>query len=313
LFFQLDPIGNFAETGNWFKNFKTDTNLLQNSSKTVPNIICITADLYQNAGANIPQQLAYTLAHANEYLEILGTEYYKNIHFKFAVGSNYFFEIAKLKAFRVLWQTLLKGHAINNTRPAHIFATPSLRNKTIYDYNVNLLRTTTECMSAVLGTADTVANINYDAVYANNSDFAERISKNQLLTLKHEAHFNNAKQVADGSYYIDAITTQLAEKSLDIFKLIEKGGGFIKQLKEGVIQRKIKESHTLELQQFNSNSLHLLGTNLQLHKEDAMANNLQFNPFPKKKSHKTIIAPITRQRIAANMEAKRLKEEKNQI
>ena len=163
-FFQTDIIGSLGEIGNWFINLKEDHKQLDTIISATHNCISVSGDLYQNAGANLSQQLAYSLAHANEYLNYFGKEVASKIHFNFSVGSNYFFEIAKLRAFRILWESLLKEYDVKNVE-AHIFTQPSLRNKTIYDYNVNMLRTTSECMSAILGGSNTISNVSYDEMY----------------------------------------------------------------------------------------------------------------------------------------------------
>jgi methylmalonyl-CoA mutase len=307
-FFQTDIIGSLAEVGNWFVSLKKDYNALASAVSTVENSICVSGDLYQNAGANMAQQLAYSLAHANEYLNHFGAENAHKIHFQFSVGSNYFHEIAKLRAFRLLWESLLNEYHVENIT-AHLFVTPSARNKTIYDYNVNMLRTTSECMSAILGGSDTISNSSYDSVYAKSNEFGERISRNQLLILQQEGGFKDAQNIADGSYYIESLTAQMAEKALIIFKQIEKGGGFIKQLKEGNIQRKLKENSTKEDAQFRENELILLGINLQKNKENLMKGSLALDPFVKKRNIKTLFPPIIRKRLSENLEKERLKEE----
>ncbi|WP_299017451.1 methylmalonyl-CoA mutase subunit beta [uncultured Polaribacter sp.] len=309
IFFQFDILGNLAETGNWYYNLKEDFNQLKEISNLLENPIVINADLYQNAGANITQQLAYALAHANEYLNYFDNSIADKIHFQFAVGSNYFHEIAKLRAFRLLWSSLLNTYKIKE-KEAHLFVQPSLRNKTIYDYNVNMLRTTSECMSAVLGSANTVSNLPYNAIFENANAFGERISKNQLLILQQESGFTNAQNFTDGSYYIETLTHQFAEKALPIFKQIEKGGGFLKQLKEGNIQKKIKESAVREETQFQKEEVFLLGTNLQVSKDDVMKNNITKDPFLKKRNIKTLIVPIIKKRLAEKIEQKRLQQEK---
>jgi methylmalonyl-CoA mutase len=307
-FFQTDIIGSLAEVGNWFVNLKEDYNALESVVSTVKNSISVSGDLYQNAGANMVQQLAYSLAHANEYLNHFGAENAHKIHFQFSVGSNYFHEIAKLRAFRILWESLLNEYDVEGIT-AHLFVTPSARNKTIYDYNINMLRTTSECMSAILGGSNTISNSSYDSVYAESNEFGERISRNQLLILQQESGFKDAQNIADGSYYIESLTEQMAEKALIIFKQIEKGGGFIKQLKEGNIQRKLKENSTKEEAQFRKNELILLGTNLQPNKENFMKGSLELDPFVKKRNIKTLFPPITRKRLSENLEKERLKEE----
>jgi methylmalonyl-CoA mutase len=273
------------------------------------NLLSVDATLYQNAGANIIQQLAYALAHANEYLNHIASEAKQsvNLMFQLATGSNYFFEIAKIRAFRKLYSALAKEYGVNET--CHIIATPSKRNKTLYDYNVNLLRSTTECMSAILGGADTVCNLPYDALYHKSNEFGERISRNQLLILKHESYFDVVGNPADGTYYIESLTDEIAEKALQIFKEIENGGGFLQQLKEGTIQKKIKESSEKEQKLFDSGELKLLGTNYHPNKNDRMKADLELFPFVKNNPVKTIIPPIVEKRIAEKVEQERLSNE----
>jgi methylmalonyl-CoA mutase len=267
--------------------------------------------LYQNAGANMVQQLAYGLAHAHEYLAHFDSsetsEKQSSIGFKVAVGSNYFFEIAKLRALRWLWNSLAKEYGID--QDCHITAIPSTRNKTLYDYNVNLLRTTSESMSAILGGADTVCNLPYDAIYHKENAFAERIARNQLLLLKEESYFETVSEVSNGAYFIESITEQLAEKALALFKQIEKSGGFLSTLKKGVIQQKIKESATKEQQLFDEGKIVLLGTNAYQNPQDRMKNDLELYPFVKKQSRKTLIEPIIEKRLAEALEQKRLDDE----
>ena len=306
--FQIDPIGELAEQGNWFQNQQKDIEALQQLIGKGKLVLSVSLDVYQNAGATITQQLAYALAQANEYINLLGDEAANAMSFSVAVGGNYFFEIAKIRALRVLWESLCGGYGIED-QEAHIFTAPSLRNKSIYDYNVNLLRTTSETMSAILGSSNTVANLPYDKIYNRSNEFGERISRNQLLVLNNESGFKTAKEIVDGTYYIESLTAQLAEKALDIFKQIEKGGGFLTQLFEGTIQRKIQESHEEELEKFESGKLKLLGTNFQPNAKDRMKDNLQLYPFAKKRNTKTLITPITRKRLAEKLEKERLDQE----
>ena len=307
-FIQTDIIGNLAESGNWFINLTEDHNQLKQIVEKANNCITISADLYQNAGANCTQQLAYALAHANEYLNHFGKDIASKISFNFAVGSNYFFEIAKLRAFRILWNSLLNEYDAPN-QTAHIFTQPSLRNKTLYDYNVNMLRTTSECMSGILGGSNTISNVSYDEIYHKSNEFGERISRNQLLILQQESYFQEGQTFANGAYYIESITNQLAEKALALFKNIEKAGGFLKQLKEGTIQRKINESAAKEEDNFKANKTVLLGTNLQINTADKMKQDLELYPFVKQRNIKTLITPIVRKRLAEAVEKERLENE----
>ncbi|MEZ0005654.1 methylmalonyl-CoA mutase [Flavobacterium sp. 28YEA47A] len=308
-FIQIDPVRKLAKEGNWYTNLNSDFDLLNTISISCQNINFLNIDgsLYQNAGANIVQQLAYMMAHVNEYFNRMAT-ISKPVTFQVAVGTNYFFEIAKLRALRLLFDLLAKEYDHNSG--CHILAIPTKRNKTLYDYNVNMLRTTTECMSAILGGADAVSNLAYDALYHKDNEFGDRISRNQLLVLKHESYFDKVKNPADGSYYIETLTEQLAEKALALFKDIEANGGLITQLIEGTIQRKIQESAEKEQELFDSGKEILLGTNKYPNKNDRMSHDLELFPFVKSKPRKTLITPIIEKRLAEKIEQERLESEK---
>ncbi len=309
-YINTDIIGHLAKTGNWYNNLKLDFDSFLSIFKTT-NTISINTCLYQNAGANMVQQLAYSLAHANEYLvnlnNLLITERPLTTLFNISVGSNYFFEIAKLRALRLLWRTLAKTYTVNPN--CHIIATPSKRNMSIYDSHNNMLRTTTAYMSAILGGANTINSLAFDTVYQKPSSFSKRMAQNQLLILKNEAHFKNVSNPADGSYYIETLTQQLAEKALELFKDIESNGGFLKQLKAGTIQRKIKESAKKEETLFNSKSLILVGSNKYDVAHETIKQNLELYPFVKIKPRKTLIEPIIEKRLAEQLEQMRLKTE----
>jgi len=307
IFIQNDPIGQLVKDGNWFENLEKDFEKLNTiTSKTAVPFLTISSGIYQNAGANILQQLAYTLAHANEYFNRISA-INQPITIEVAVGTNYFFEIAKLRALRILFNTLASEY--NQNFDCHIVATPTKRNKTLYDYNVNMLRTTTECMSAILGGADAIANLAYDAIYHKDNEFGDRISRNQLLVLKHESYFDKVNNPADGAYYIETLTEQLAEKALELFKDIEKNGGLISQLIDGTIQRKINESAQKEQELFDSGKEVLLGTNKYPNKNDQMKNDLELYPFVKQNARKTLITPIIEKRLAEKLEQERLASE----
>ena len=298
-----------AKDGNWFttsekNNFETLDILFKNTTNL--NLLSVDLGLYQNSGANITQQIAYSLAHANEYFNRFSAET-KSIVFQISVGTNYFFEIAKLRALRMLFDLIAKEY--NPEIKCHFLVTPTKRNKTIYDYNVNMLRTTTECMSAILGGADSIANLPYDALYHKDNEFGDRISRNQLLILKHESYFDKVNNPADGSYYIESLTMQLAEKSLALFKDIEANGGFLKLLNDGTIKKKIQESANKEQELFDSKKEILLGTNKYPNKEDRMKHDLELFPFVKIKPRKTLITPIIEKRLAEKMEQERLELE----
>lgn len=310
VFVLIDPVHHLLWDGNFFRDGETDFAILNKIEKAALNInwLTVNASTYQNAGANMVQQLAYTLAHTNEYLNRI-PGFSKNITVETAVGGNYFFEIAKLRALRMLLNTL--GAEYSSDITFHLIAKPTRRNKTLYDYNVNMLRTTTECMSAILGGADAVENLSYDALFHKTNEFGDRIARNQLLMLKEESYFDKVDNPADGAYYIENLTHQLAEKALELFKDIEKNGGLITQLIEGTIQRKITEAAAKEQLLFNEGKEVLLGTNKYPNKQDRMAHDLELFPFVKQNPRKTLITPVIEKRLAEALEQERLEAEKN--
>ena len=310
IYCNIDPIGNLAKEGNWFttsekNNFETLNNLVKRGNSL--SLISVNSALYQNAGATIVQQIAYTIAHANEYFNHVELSKPQTMVLEISVGTNYFFEIAKLRAIRLLFNLIVKEY--NQNWNCHLVVTPTKRNKTLYDYNVNMLRTTTECMSAILGGADTIANLPYDALYHKDNEFGDRIARNQLLILKNESYFDKVNNPSDGSYYIESLTQQLADKALVLFKDIEANGGFLKQLNEGIIKRKIQESADKEQDLFDSGKELLLGTNKHANKDDRMKHDLELYPFVKIKPRKTLITPIIEKRLAEKIEQERLEKE----
>ena len=297
VYFNIDIIGNLARSGNWYASQKKDFSILESLIKKNPDSFIISVDttIYQNAGANIVQQIAYALAHANEYLTIFGGTVANKIHFNFATGTHYFFEIAKIRAFRYLYNLILGKY--NTSAIAKVCAEPSLRNKTLYGSTINTLRSTVERMSAILGGATTFVN-NY------NSDI---FTQNQQPILNEICTFRKAQQIPTDSYYIEYVTKQLSEKALTIFKDIEKSGGFLTQLKEGTIQRKINENAQKEQHQFDIGELVLLGVNKYPNQYNS-EEDVQITTTLKGKAYKTLIIPILPKRLAEKLEQKRIKD-----
>ncbi|WP_228852162.1 methylmalonyl-CoA mutase family protein [Aegicerativicinus sediminis] len=307
---QFDPIAHLVKTGNWHQSLNSDFNNFKNIFK-IFGALSVNIETYQNAGANLVQQLAYAMAHTKEYCDRIMEEKSPGvINFRVALGSNYFFEIAKLRALRWLWDSLATLYNWANCE-CIIHVVPSKRNKTIYDYNTNMLRTTTECMSGVLGGADTIENLPYDKLYHYENDFGDRLAKNQLLILKEESYFDAVSNATDGTYYIEQLTHQLATKALALFKEIEKSGGFLKQLKEGTIQKKIKEVANEQQAEFNDKKILSVGSNFQPNPKDRMVDTLDFFPFRTKEKRKTLIEPIVEKRLSEKIEKERLQQEKN--
>ena len=307
-FLNIDIIGNLCKNGNWYHSLQKDINIftrLHVSSSPSATFSGVHAALYQNAGATIVQQVAFALAHANEYLNFNSDVL--NLNVQFSIGSNYFFEIAKLRAFRYLWKLITDDAKVKSD--LHIIATPSNRNKTLYDFNTNLVRTTSECMSAIAGGADTICNISHDSIFRKRNETGERLARNQNLILKYESNFNTSNQAVNGSYYIEALTKEISTKSLELFKDIEKNGGFLAQLTQGTIQKRIRDAAQKEQQLFDLKKITLTGINKHQNNNDVIKGEIEIYPFMKTDPRKTLIQPIIPKRLAEKLEQQRLKNE----
>ncbi|HXK81174.1 MAG TPA: acyl-CoA mutase large subunit family protein [Bacteroidales bacterium] len=218
----------------------------------LPNfrLISVNAKNIHNAGASIVQELGIGLAMGAEYLDKFTDDNIKieeitpKMQFVFAVGSNYFMEIAKLRAARMLWAKIVDAYKPKdkNYCKTFIHVVTSTWNKTLYDPYVNMLRSTTEAMSAALGGADSITVNPFDSVYKDSDEFSERIARNIQIILKEEAHFDKVSDPAGGSYYIENLTNSIAEKAWELFINIQEKGGFLEAFKEGYIQDIIDET-----------------------------------------------------------------------
>lgn len=241
------------------------------SSVSLPHfrIININASNFNNTGADIVQELAFAISMGSEYLTQLTERGIScataasKIKFSFGTGSNYFPEIAKLRAARLLWSVATNGFCPGNTEQIKmdIHCITSKWNKTFYDPYVNLLRTQTEAMSAIIGGADSVTVEPFDVVFRNPDEFSERIARNQQLILKEEAYFDKVADPAAGSYYIENLTNLIAENAWKLFLEIEDQGGFLACLKSGIIQSKLSESGARRRNDVATRKIILLGTN----------------------------------------------------
>ncbi len=244
----------FSEDQNGAINEQLGKELL---AKSFDRNIAIDVSLHQNSGATIVQQLAIALGKAKDLAEIFGAEILKNIVLRFAVGSNYFFEIAKLRAFKLLFNQLSKE--FNSNEIPFIFAETSLRNKSKRDAENNIIRATLELSSAMIGGADAV--FTNDFRVENGDELSEEISFKQQIVLAYESIINVFDDAGNGSYYIENITQQFAEKSWKLFLEMEENGGYSELLKTGWLQQKIYENALNEQQWVEEGKIKLIGVN----------------------------------------------------
>lgn len=220
--------------------------------------ICVDVSLHQNAGAAIYQQLGIALAKTKELIEVYGPEILNKLIFRIAIGGNYFFEMAKLRAFKLVFNELSKEYNLDEI--PYIFVETSLRNKAVSDNENNLIRSTLELASAMIGGADAVFSNNY--LVDRTTENSEEISFKQQIVLAYESIINVFEDASNGSYFVEDITRQIAEKSWTYFLEIEEAGGYLELLKSGTIQKHIYD-HALEEQKWVENGkIKLIGVNL---------------------------------------------------
>lgn len=248
----IDPLSAMALKGkvcceNPFVSVKENTEKM----KAYPHFKTIEVGgyVFNNSGSSIVQELGFSLAAGVEYLDKLTDagmsvdEAAPRIRFHFATGSKYFMEIAKLRAARYLWAQIVKAYkpSCDGKCKMNIHAETSEWNKTLYDPNVNMLRTQTETMSAVLGGVDSFTVHPFDYVYeCHPSELGERVARNQQLLLKEESHFGKIADVAGGSYYIEELTQSIAEAAWKLFLEVQEQGGYVEALKKGFVQAAVK-------------------------------------------------------------------------
>ena len=244
---------------------------LINVLKDYPQFRCITVNTLalNNAGAYIVQELGYALAWGNEYLQQLvdaGVDVdlaAKKIKFNMGISENYFMELAKFRAARMLWAQIVKQYEpkCDCACKMCVNAVTSKYNQTLFDSYVNLLRSQTEAMSAALGGVHSMVVVPFDATYEVPNDFSERIARNQQLLLKEECHFNTVVDPGAGSYYIEHLTDSLAVEGWKIFLKVEEEGGFLAAIKAGTVQDDINATNVKRHGDAAKRKEFLLGTN----------------------------------------------------
>ena len=280
-----------------------------NAAKDLPKFktVLVKGDIFQNSGSNITQELGFALAMGEEYLNkaieqgIKPACAAKKIKFDLAIGGNYFFEIAKLRAARMLWAKIVKAYAgdcdcddKSQAGKMNIHAITSTWNKTVYDPNVNMLRTQTEAMSAVIGGVESLTVLPFNVAYEQPSEFSERIARNQQILLAEEAYMDKIVDPAAGSYYIEELTDKVAEKAWAIFLEVQDKGGYSAAFKTGFIQDKIKATVSDLEKQIATRRINVLGTNQFPNFNEMLDEKFNVSLFEKqnKKSTNAIAEPL---------------------
>ena len=248
----FNPFRRLLKRGLEFpKDLKETSIKLYNIVKDVKNLRCFAVDSYMlnNAGAFITQELGYALAWGAEWMTLMTEagltpcEVADRIKFNMGISSNYFMELAKFRAGRMLWAEIVKAYgADDECCKMWVHAVTSQFNQTIYDAHVNLLRSMTETMSAALAGVNSIETLPFDLQYKNPDEFSERIARNQQHLLRDESHLNKVVDPAGGSYYIEVLTASIAKEAWKNFNEVEDNGGFLAMLQKGDIQAKVNES-----------------------------------------------------------------------
>ncbi|MBE6198940.1 MAG: methylmalonyl-CoA mutase small subunit [Rikenellaceae bacterium] len=232
-------------------------------------VVNVSGATFSNAGSTIVEELAFSLAAGHDYLVKL-TEMglpidlvARKVRFTFAVTSNYFMEIAKFRAARMLWANIVKGYNPEKQCSCKMFAhaVTSTWNQTAYDPYVNMLRGTTEAMSATLAGVHSLEVLPFDYAFEQPTEFSKRIARNVELLLKHESHFDQVVDPAGGSYYIENLTKNIAEQAWKLFLEVEDKGGYVEAYKAGFIVERVKASAAAKDKNIATRRQILLGAN----------------------------------------------------
>lgn len=266
-FYESDVLESYSTKGE-APDFISCAQIVETTAKA-PGFygLTIRSHAFADSGANTAQEIAFTCNKLIDYItelsenSPLSTEVLlQNVLLHTATGGDYFFEISKIRAFRLLFQTIAKTYGVSNT-VVKILSSSGLWTKSLFDPNVNMLRNTTEAMSSIIGGCDALLIQPHDSSYQLATDFSRRIALNLSNLLKEEAYLDKVTDPAAGSYYLENLTTDLAEKAFDIFKQIEAAGGFTQAFGAGTITEAVEKSRKQKEADITSRRKVFVGTN----------------------------------------------------
>ncbi len=232
-------------------------------------VVTVSGEVFSNAGSTIVEELGFTLAAGHDYLVRLMEsglsvdEASRKIRFSMGVTANYFMEMAKFRAARMLWANIVKAYNPEKNCAAKMYthAVTSSWNQTAYDPYVNMLRGTTEAMSATIAGVNTLEVLPFNAAYEAPTEFSQRIARNVELLLKHESHFDQVVDPAGGSYYIETLTQSIAQEAWKLFLEVEEKGGYTAAFEAGFVVEKVKASAAAKDKNIATRRQILLGAN----------------------------------------------------
>ena len=262
-------------------------------------IVTVAGQTFGNSGSTIVEELAFTLSAGHDYLVRLtdaGLDVdaaARKLHFSFSVSSNYFMEIAKFRAARMLWANIVKGYgpAKNCACKMHIHAETSRWNQTVYDPYVNMLRGTTEAMSATIAGVHSLEVMPFDTSFENPTEFSKRIARNVELLLKNESHFDQVVDPAGGSYYVENLTQSIAAETWKLFLEIEQKGGYTEAYKAGLIVERIKASAAAKDKNIATRRQTLLGANQYPNFTEVAGKEITAESVTRKQAEGNVLVP----------------------
>jgi methylmalonyl-CoA mutase len=286
----MDPLGSLVIKGQLSIPLPTIFDVMADvtswAKEEMPNIktIIVHSEPFHNGGANAVQELSFAFATAVEYLhECLNRglsidEAAQRINFSFAIGANFFMEIAKLRAARLVWTNIVKAFGGNEeSQKMSIHARTSHFTKTVYDPYVNMLRATTEAFAAVVGSANSLHVSPFDEAIKQPDEFSRRIARNTQLILLVESHLGKVIDPAGGSYFVESLTAQLAEEAWKLFQQIEAKGGMMKALEEGFVQEEVEKVAELRKKNVKARKEKIVGTNFYANLAELPVNRTEEN------------------------------------
>ncbi|MDT8401449.1 MAG: methylmalonyl-CoA mutase family protein [Bacteroidales bacterium] len=314
---ETDPLGRLMVNGTLCVHVSDGMDYLADLVKSAEylenyRLISINGAAFGNAGSGIVKELAFALTMGSEYLSGLtdrgiNTDIAaRSMGFKFGIGSNYFMEIARMRAARVLWARIVDAYKPSSKEACKIYvhSLTSEWNKTVYDPYVNMLRTQTEAMSATLGGTNSLTVRPFDSIFSEASEFSERIARNQQLLLMEESHFDKVNDPSAGSYYIEKLTASIAEHAWELFVDVENEGGFLSALQKETIQSGVRETADRRKTNIRRRKEKLLGTNIFPNAGDRIRSDQPQRPAEKKGEYE--VKPLTLFRAAEEFEDLRM-------
>ena len=261
-------------------------------------IVTVAGQTFGNSGSTIVEELAFTLSAGHDYLVRLMDagldvdQAARKLRFSFSVSSNYFMEIAKFRAARMLWANIVKGYgpAKNCACKMHIHAETSRWNQTVYDPYVNMLRGTTEAMSATIAGVHSLEVTPFDTSFENPTEFSKRIARNVELLLKNESHFDHVDP-AGGSYYVENLTQSIAAEAWKLFLEIEEKGGYTEAYKAGLIVERIKASAAAKDKNIATRRQTLLGANQYPNFTEVAGKEITAESVTRKQAEGNVLVP----------------------